>query len=565
MKRGAVIVLLTVALIVIAAGPLRLLGEYLSDREDRNEDDTASPPFTNPPVDATLRLATHRFLPVGSSLSIADLGTILEIASVEPPSDVVTYSDTEGAITCNQGGTAFVRAQYRHADAPKNRVQTLLVVCVDEAGDCGPLPRASLDLERYLNRTPKGEADYLAQGRGSLWGLCVSQGKYRLDAPPAMPPLMFRIIDALADGVYSLSDNEFDLVRRSALTTYSGSRLSPPWISVASLELTQLSLRSDGGADFEANACDKTPACTDNASLARAGDLVTVQFSPPGNNTGLQAFVDAAGDPVVSAFVRSHLDLDWAATDHLPEPARRQIVYRLIGLELMDEALRKFDALYGLKHSGVHIGYSPYWETRYRVDTLCLTEQRTECRTLEDKVDAYERQRLAALDAEGFDLWFYADQGYRDDGTSEPLVGTAPGFDAFAGVVLSLSSGSPRVDDMSASMPAAVRQAAGEIGGLPIILVAHSSPMRFALDSAFCEAEVCTSAFSDHYATYEGAIDAMLDAFGPGQVRGFGVSLIDGGIHFDIREPYELRQGLWLNRVGETGYNNPLLNLYLAG
>ena len=29
------------------------------------------------------------------------------------------------------------------------------------------------------------------------------------------------------------------------------------------------------------------------------------------------------------------------------------------------------------------------------------------------------------------------------------------------------------------------------------------------------------------------------------------------GAHFDIREPYESTGGLFLNRAGETGFNNP--------
>ncbi len=56
----------------------------------------------------------------------------------------------------------------------------------------------------------------------------------------------------------------------------------------------------------------------------------------------------------------------------------------------------------------------------------------------------------------------------------------------------------------------------------------------------------------------------MLEAFAPGQVEAFAVSIFDGGIHFDIREPYENRGGVPLNRVGETGFNSPLMNLFLA-
>ena len=36
------------------------------------------------------------------------------------------------------------------------------------------------------------------------------------------------------------------------------------------------------------------------------------------------------------------------------------------------------------------------------------------------------------------------------------------------------------------------------------------------------------------------------------------------GSHFDIRDPYEQFRSFSLNRVGEAGYNNPVLNIYRA-
>lgn len=49
----------------------------------------------------------------------------------------------------------------------------------------------------------------------------------------------------------------------------------------------------------------------------------------------------------------------------------------------------------------------------------------------------------------------------------------------------------------------------------------------------------------------------------PEQFQGFGVALFEGS-QFDIRQPHEQFQFFALNRVGETGYNNPILNIYRA-
>ena len=58
-------------------------------------------------------------------------------------------------------------------------------------------------------------------------------------------------------------------------------------------------------------------------------------------------------------------------------------------------------------------------------------------------------------------------------------------------------------------------------------------------------------------------LHAALQSLSPEQFLGLGVTLFEGS-HFDIREPYENFFSLLLNREGETGYNNPVPNIYWA-
>ncbi len=134
------------------------------------------------------------------------------------------------------------------------------------------------------------------------------------------------------------------------------------------------------------------------------------------------------------------------------------------------------------------------------------------------------------------------------------------------GLIVVADIGRPlQAGDRGQVLADAVRSLAEEIGTeMPVILTSFWGPMEFATTGEFCEAEVCASGFSDYYAVHETLILAMLDAFPLEQLEAFGVALFDGGAHFDIREPQESRGGTMLNRVGETGFNNPLMNLYLT-
>ena len=123
----------------------------------------------------------------------------------------------------------------------------------------------------------------------------------------------------------------------------------------------------------------------------------------------------------------------------------------------------------------------------------------------------------------------------------------------------------PRASQVAESMARAVRGVAADVEpGQPVILMSSGLPIAAATGAEEgCEAEICASDFDASYEQFEAWLTAALDAFPPGQIVGIGTALFEGS-HFDIRKPYESLGGLNLNRVGETGYNNPTLNIWRA-
>ena len=113
-------------------------------------------------------------------------------------------------------------------------------------------------------------------------------------------------------------------------------------------------------------------------------------------------------------------------------------------------------------------------------------------------------------------------------------------------------------------MTEAVRLFAAEIGpDLPVILSLNGPPITAQTGGGFRKADICPSDFKGMYEQTEAALDSALRSLTSRQFVGFGVALFEGS-HFDIRDPYERFDSYALNRVGETGYNNPVLNIYRA-
>ncbi len=171
------------------------------------------------------RYVSHRLLPVGAEVDLAEAGQVLEFNYLSTAGSV-EYDEAEGVIRCMSGGAGCARLQYRD-NATQDGVQTQCFVCVDETGDCGSSARFDLDLESFLEGGLPGDGNYLSQGDQLFYGICRREGTVVLEqANRALPPLMLRLVDAYgADGAGVFGEEEIPLGRQTRLTTYSGATL----------------------------------------------------------------------------------------------------------------------------------------------------------------------------------------------------------------------------------------------------------------------------------------------------------------------------------------------------
>ena len=146
-----------------------------------------------------------------------------------------------------------------------------------------------------------------------------------------------------------------------------------------------------------------------------------------------------------------------------------------------------------------------------------------------------------------------------------PLADVRPQIGIFDGVLATVSANAAApVANVPQALREATRTFAADLGpDTPVVLTLNGPPVTAQTGGEFCEAEICPSDFSGMYRLAEAALNAALADFAPGQIAGFGVALFEGS-HFDLQQPYQVLDGIELNRVGETGYNNPALNIYRA-
>jgi hypothetical protein len=187
------------------------------------------------------------------------------------------------------------------------------------------------------------------------------------------------------------------------------------------------------------------------------------------------------------------------------------------------------------------------------------------CNAIEAALMAREAEIIEGLKAAGYTLWLAAPIDYGADGVPNAYADVRPHFSNFDGVYAGVGANSSvQVDDVPAAVAATVANLAATVGpDMPVVLTLNGPPITSQTGSDFCEADICPSDFAGMYNLAEAALTTAMDAFTPEQLRGFGVSMFEGS-HFDIRQPYETFPGFSLNRVGETGFNNPILNVYLA-
>ncbi len=546
----------------IAAMLLVGCGDSSGPTKSQTESPNGSEP-TQPLSTPGSRYVAHRLLQVGAEADLTEAGQVLEVIDFSSEGSLA-YDAATGAIRCTRGGAGCVRVRYRD-DVTQNSVQTQCFVCIDQTGDCGGAPRLALDLERLLEGGLPGDGNYLSQGKQLFYGLCQRDDAVVLQqSERALPPLMLRLVDAYAvEGNTTIDEDEIALGRQTRLTTYGGAVLDFSWLALMGGGGGNLRLNEDGTVVVDAPMCDAPTLggveCISAPDIVVAGDILSISPQFPSEET-IDDLLAPANNDLLDAFVSAYRIASWDTTAALADPgSRRNVVQRLTNMAVMDFYLRFFDGAYGLRNKGVRVAMRPPFTSV--LGNVCLPEDVAVCATVEAELVAAEARVAAGWRNQGFDIWVMYFLRHDEMGAYLPMADLAPSFSAFNGVVFDVNTnanppGSPTT--IAAGLTNAVRGASEEVGSLPVIFSPWAGQMSF-----YTEGEICTSAFGDYFTINEALFDAALTHFPFDQIKAFVIPLVDGS-HFDIRDPHELVTGMGLNRVGETGFNNPLLNIYLS-
>lgn len=464
-----------------------------------------------------------------------------------------------------------MRFQYR-IKIDDNTIQTLCVVSFDETGSCAGLQPLTLDLEQFLgsDQGPAGNSNLLEAGHGLFYATCLSStGNYRLQQPGRrLPALYFTMVDALGDGQYSLGDTELTRQRRGLVTTFSGAELRPPWIVSISREIEWLHLTDGPGVEFNDEDCNIVPSCTYSPELVQPGDMLRIGVGLDG--ALMEAVYTGATPEKLDQFFRDRIGIKLEEFAGVHPDAARRAFERLVGLDVMDQLVHYFGELYKVRDKGVVVGYGPtYYPLPYPY--ACFPDQvasgETErCQGIEQAIQAEEARRIGTWQDEGYNLWFASNIDYQGEGETAPFSDLRPHFSLFNGVIAGIEAYSDvEVSDVGETFSQVVRHFAQDVGpGTPVVLTLNGPPITAQTAGGVCEADICPSDFKGMYHQAEAVLDGALQYLSIEQLKGFGVSLFEGA-HFDIRKPYERYRPFALNRVAETGYNNPVLNIYRAG
>ena len=524
-----------------------------------------------PVLDTSARLASHLFIPIGEWRSIAGLGELLGFTPFTQEQFLVIGDDV---ITAVGSGMGCLRFKYRDVEF-ENGVQTLCVVTFEETGDCEGLPSLSLDLQTFLesNGQPVGNADLLESGEGLFYAVCETVGgAFRLQRTIRnLPTLYFTIVDALGDGPYSLGLSEVGMQRNGVVTTFGGEELEPSWTVPVSFEIEGIVLTEALRVEFEAQGCDNSPGCTLDPRIVRPGDFLSVNAGIPPEL--LETAFDEAAEALRDRFFEDRIGLGWSEISQVHPDAWRAAFNRLVVLDIMTDTVRYFGELYGATDKGVRIAWAQPWNASQPITFpyACFPDdvqgETERCEHIEAAIRVAEAARIAELQGEGYEIWYSGNISYDGDGEYASLSTNLPEYENFDGLWMRMEViGGRPIDDVPVAVAVAnaVRGFAAEVGpDVPVLISLSGPPITAQTGGEFCEAEICPSDFAGMYAFAEAGLEAALSSLSRRQFVGFSVALFEGS-HFDIRNPYEQFPGFMLNRVGETGYNNPVLNIYRA-
>ena len=385
------------------------------------------------------------------------------------------------------------------------------------------------------------------------------------------------IVDALGDGAYSLSNSELDWQRAGTVTTFSGEEIRPPWVVAVSREIDTFGF-TDGRFTFNGEDCDVVQSCTYVADALQSGDLLTISYSLD-PKAGL-ALMDTLPAGVLDEYVRTRTGLSMDDVTAVSPDVTAAFLLRLFNLDVFDELIPYFDSLHALRDKGIPVTLQSHWNSRW-LPELCFPDEESQavCLALEAAAADEEERRIGALRDLGYELWarnwitYNSDSSYQpvgdrprpQEGSYQPVgERPRPHFSLFDGILAVPQPNDAIAElDIGETLASNVREFATEIGpDMPVIIMAGGPPITSVTSGGGCEAEICPSDFGLAYEQVELWLSAALDSLSTEQFRGFGSALFEGA-HFDIREPYE-EYSFPLNRVGETGYNHPALNIWRA-
>lgn len=513
------------------------------------------------------QFAPHRWAMVGDSGTFpASWGPIKSHVPIHGNAGP-TVDTATGTWSCDGAGVGCTRFAYRKNDhgGDSNNIQTACTVCVTrmvDATECAGKPALEVDFERALAASDpdKGDADWTTDGDGFFFSVCKDGADILLNTSHVpLPTLMLRAVDALGEGPFTLDPTEFGMLRSSPITTRSGNQIQPALITHTGPTITSLQLHADGNttATFK---CE-SPECMADGSLVTSDDVVTIFTAFDFN---LEDFVAAQDSGLLTAFAASH-NVTLLPNATFTRDARLRQVVRLIDFLMMEQALLEGERMYDILAKSARVALA-YTATQ-TVANMCLPSDQHLCSQAEHNLRWREEKFVSQWKALGFDVWAswmpFLDLG--QDNVRVPHLTASlilPDVQFYNGVILDLhptGSELPANVDVNAIYYDMIANISRVIGPTqPIIVVPWAGQMTFYWEGTGCEGVICESDFTRYYSLNEAIFKSSIAHFTPSQLKAFSFGNFDANM-FDIKDPHNK-----VNKAGEAGYNNPLLNIWAS-
>lgn len=518
-------------------------------------------------------LAAHQFVKVGDTVNYGNIGDILEIIQ---STDTVHLNEGSSTLTCISSGAACIRAKYRESDS-QNDIQTKCILCVDSVGSCEGKEKFGFDFQQFSD--VEGNSNWLESGENEFYGVCKENEELILQqTKQELPELYFTIVDALGDGAYSLGDDELYQQREGVITTFSGDNLKPNWLISVGFQIDEVYLDEQVNVHIVHDSdCSIDVSCSDSQDLVQEGDFVEIGWGlSPEELDKLIDKYEEENPELLDNFLKKYgiESFTWDDLDSIPvdDNAKKFVFYRLVSLEIADIIFHHYDDKYSLREKHINISWIPPWYS-YGLYLTCgpwETESQF-CTMVDETIMDIEKNQINEWRSEGFDLWvsFPFNMVEHEDGVHLESWDKykRPHFSNFNGIIVNLQIGSfenKSKDEIADHLSQSAKELVDEFNlhapEKPIILRQSAPPLTLFTEGIFCEADFCPSDFKYSYLYTEKVFLVFLENL-DNRFVGFSAAMFEGS-HFDIKNAVEDKSGYELNRIGETGYNNPVLNIY---